>query len=169
MLPVRSLKNQYRGINAHLHSQWQAHGNWAGFHTRHIGDLAGLLRRQLYPMGYVAEIEESLQVTSFDAELSRSLLVVPRLERVRFEDEYGLDRERPPAARRLPDRVIPYIEAMHAAIEEFWSDYDPRRPPKYDVVGPWLQDKFGLSERVAAAIYQMIRLPRPKKEDLKKQ
>jgi hypothetical protein len=62
MPPVRSLKNQYRGINAHLHSKWQQHGNWAGFHTRHIGDLAGLLRAQLHPMGYVAEIEESLQV-----------------------------------------------------------------------------------------------------------
>ena len=62
MPPVRSLKNQYRGINAHLHSQWQRYGNWAGFHTAHIADLARLLRAQLYPMGYVAEIEESLQV-----------------------------------------------------------------------------------------------------------
>ena len=62
MPPLHSLKNQYRGINAHLHSRWQMQGNWAGFHTRHIGDLAGLMRAQLYPMGYVAEIEESLQV-----------------------------------------------------------------------------------------------------------
>ncbi|MBZ0303375.1 MAG: DUF4058 family protein, partial [Anaerolineae bacterium] len=62
MSPVSSLKNQYCGINAHLHSRLQNGGNWAGFHTAHIGDLARLLRVQLFPMGYTAEIEDSLQV-----------------------------------------------------------------------------------------------------------
>ncbi len=62
MPPVRSIKNQYLGINAHLHSFWQAKGGWHNFHNRHIGDLAGLLRQQLLPMGYTAVMEESLQV-----------------------------------------------------------------------------------------------------------
>ena len=62
MTPVRSLKNQYRGLNAHHQSRLQDWGNWAGFHTAHIGDLTRLMRVQLYPMGYTAEIEDSLQV-----------------------------------------------------------------------------------------------------------
>lgn len=28
MDPVKSIKNQYLGINAHLHSLWQAEGSW---------------------------------------------------------------------------------------------------------------------------------------------
>lgn len=62
MTPIRSLANQYRGINAHLHSLWQAEGGWHNFHNRHIGDLAGLLRQQLLPMGYTATMEQSLQI-----------------------------------------------------------------------------------------------------------
>jgi hypothetical protein len=62
MPPVQSLKNQYRGVNAHLHSFWQAEGGWHNFHNRHIGDLAGMLRLQLLPMGYTAEMEAALQI-----------------------------------------------------------------------------------------------------------
>lgn len=62
MPPVRSIKNQYPGINAHLHSYWQAEGGWNNFHNRHIGDLAGLLRQKLLPIGYTAIMEESLQI-----------------------------------------------------------------------------------------------------------
>lgn len=68
---ARSLKNQYLGINAHLHSFWQAEGGWNNFHNRHIGDLAGLLRLQLLPMGYTAVMEESLQVRRVDNSTSR--------------------------------------------------------------------------------------------------
>jgi len=71
MQPVRSLKNQYLGVNAHLHSFWQAAGGWNNFHNRHIGDLAGLLRLQLLPMGYTAVMEESLQVRRVDNSTSR--------------------------------------------------------------------------------------------------
>src|SRR5690554_5633368 len=62
MQPVRSIKNQYPGINAHLHSYWQGEGGWNNFHNRHIGDLAGLMRQQLLPMGYTAIMEEALQI-----------------------------------------------------------------------------------------------------------
>jgi uncharacterized protein DUF4058 len=60
--PVRAIKNQYRGINAHLHSHFQAEGGWDGFHTNHITDLMRIMRNQLLPMGYIAEIEHSLQI-----------------------------------------------------------------------------------------------------------
>jgi hypothetical protein len=59
---IRTLANQYRGVNAHLHSLWQSAGGWDNFHNRHIGDLAGLMRQQLLPMGYTAAMEASLQI-----------------------------------------------------------------------------------------------------------
>ena len=36
---VNSKRNQYRGINAHLHSFWQAKGGWDSFHSNHMTDL----------------------------------------------------------------------------------------------------------------------------------
>jgi len=67
MQPVRSIKNQYHGINAHLHSHWQSVGGWNSFHSNHIADLLRLLRAKLLPMGYTAEIEPSLQIRRLDA------------------------------------------------------------------------------------------------------
>lgn len=60
--PVRSIKNQYLGINAHLHSYWQADGDWREFHTSYIVGLVQALKAQLLPMGYTAGIEKSLQI-----------------------------------------------------------------------------------------------------------
>lgn len=60
--PVRSMKNQYLGINAHLHSYWQADGDWREFHTSYIVGLVQALKAQLLPMGYTAGIEKSLQI-----------------------------------------------------------------------------------------------------------
>jgi hypothetical protein len=66
MTPVSSVKNQYQGINAHLHSYWQSEGGWNGFHTAHIGDLSKLLKACLLPMGYTADLEPSLQIRRLD-------------------------------------------------------------------------------------------------------
>jgi Protein of unknown function (DUF4058) len=63
---VRSVKNQYHGINAHLHSLWQAKGGWTEFHTRHIVHLADALKAVLLPMGYTAALEPSLQIRRID-------------------------------------------------------------------------------------------------------
>jgi hypothetical protein len=71
MNPVRSRKNQYLGINAHLHSFWQAEHKWNRFHNAHITDLVKLLKAQLLPMGYTAEIEESLQIRRIGDDLPR--------------------------------------------------------------------------------------------------
>lgn len=64
--PIRSIKNQYLGVNAHLHSYWQSVGGWNSFHGNHIADLLRLLRVKLLPMGYTAEIEPSLQIRRLD-------------------------------------------------------------------------------------------------------
>ncbi len=66
MKPIRIIKNQYLGVNAHLQSQLQAEGTWDHFHSLHIGDLTKLLAVALYPMGYTALNEESLQIRRID-------------------------------------------------------------------------------------------------------
>lgn len=63
--PIRTIKNQYRGINAHLHSYWQGRGEWNNFHNVHVSLLTSALRKQLLPMGYTARMEESLQIRRF--------------------------------------------------------------------------------------------------------
>jgi len=66
MAAVRSIKNQYLGINAHLHSYWQAEGGWSDFHTRHIVHLVDTLKPRLLPLGYTAAIEPSIQIRRLD-------------------------------------------------------------------------------------------------------
>lgn len=74
MNPIRSTRNQSHGINAHLHSLWQAEGGWAAFHTSHINDLIRAMRPRLLKMGYDAALESSLQIRRLDTE---PLLGVP--------------------------------------------------------------------------------------------
>jgi hypothetical protein len=62
MNPVTSIANQYAGINAHLHSRYQTEGGWNNFHTRHIVHIADVMAAKLLPMGYVARVEDSLQI-----------------------------------------------------------------------------------------------------------
>jgi hypothetical protein len=66
---IRSIRNQYHGINAHLHSYWQSEGGWHSFHGNHIADLLRSLRAALLPMGYTADLESSLQVRRLDQRL----------------------------------------------------------------------------------------------------
>lgn len=71
MGPVRSVRNQYLGVNAHLHSALQDAGGWGNFHTRHIVHLADWLNRQVRSLGYVAVVEDSLQIRRADESVRR--------------------------------------------------------------------------------------------------
>lgn len=62
MQAIKSSRNLYRGINAHLHSFLQGENKWNRFHNAFIEHLTHALNVQLRPMGYVAEAEESMQV-----------------------------------------------------------------------------------------------------------
>ena len=110
MTAVRSIKNQYCGINAHLHSLLQAEGGWGGFHTTHIGDLNKTLKAKLLPMGYTTEVEPSLQIRRLDAPAGRPESDVTI---------YDLDPERPfqPAATaqtgNIGALVLPIPRALH--------------------------------------------------------
>ena len=66
MPALHSTKNQYLGVNAHLHSYWQGRGGWSRFHTNHLADLLRALRPLLLPRGYDADIEPSLQIRRLD-------------------------------------------------------------------------------------------------------
>ncbi len=63
---IRTRKNQYRGINAHLHSFWQAENKWNRFHNAHAMSLMTLLKWQLLQIDYICHTEASLQY--FDAD-----------------------------------------------------------------------------------------------------
>ncbi|MDP3704945.1 MAG: hypothetical protein Q8R24_03420 [Legionellaceae bacterium] len=52
--------------------------------------------------------------------------------------------------------LTPQIELMHAAINQFWLNYDPSHPPKKEAIVDWLVEK-GATTRVANAIDTIIR------------
>ena len=62
MAGVRSVKNQYVGINAHLHSFWQAEHKWNRFHNAYVVSLVQALKGNLLQSEYTAEMEYSLQL-----------------------------------------------------------------------------------------------------------
>ena len=82
MSPIRTIKNQYRGINAHLHSYWQAERKWNRFHNVHVTDIMKRLQVDLYPMGYIAQIEDSLQIRRIgdDVKLPKADLIISDLK-----------------------------------------------------------------------------------------
>lgn len=71
-MAVRSSQNQYLGVNAHLHSDFQSRGGWASFHTHHITNLADEINRKL-PPGYLVDIERSLQIREFHPDTGERL------------------------------------------------------------------------------------------------
>lgn len=90
-MPIRSLKNQYRGINPHLHSFWQAEHKWHRFHNVYATALMQSLNIALYPMGYIAEIEDSLQICRLGEGLPRQPQAVAELIKTdeNFEHQYS--------------------------------------------------------------------------------
>lgn len=55
-----------------------------------------------------------------------------------------------------------YLEIMEEAIQEFWENHDPNRPPKKDQVVSWLEQK-GLSTSLAESMDTIIRTPEARK------
>lgn len=62
MNPIRSVKNQYRGVNAHLHSYLQKTASWKKFHGNYITFMLAAMQAALIPMGYLAQSDSSLQI-----------------------------------------------------------------------------------------------------------
>jgi len=66
MTAIKTVKNQFLGINPLLHSQLQVDGGWDHFHVDHISDLTRFLQRDLRSMGYITQAEQSLQIRRSD-------------------------------------------------------------------------------------------------------
>ena len=64
---LHSRKNEYVGVNAHLHSFYQTNGGWETFHSVHIAHIAEALNA-LLPPEYTVGAEESLQIREFNTE-----------------------------------------------------------------------------------------------------
>ncbi|MBC8100604.1 MAG: DUF4058 family protein [Armatimonadetes bacterium] len=60
-MPIYSRRNQYRGVNPHLHSYYQAQGGWEGFHNAQVFLLATHINAAL-PPGYVVDSVLSLDL-----------------------------------------------------------------------------------------------------------
>jgi hypothetical protein len=63
-MPIKLRENQYRGVNAHLHSLFQSdYGGWETFHADHIALLRQGLQAHLpETSGYFVLSERSLQI-----------------------------------------------------------------------------------------------------------
>lgn len=68
-MPIHLRENQYRGVNAHLHSflQNEPGGWWETFHSSHVAHIRDVLDTIL-PAGYYALNEKSLQIDRYDVE-----------------------------------------------------------------------------------------------------
>jgi hypothetical protein len=64
--------NLYHGVNAHLHSYYQAEGGWAGFHGNYIARLLGYINDVL-PEGYIVDSEKSLQIREYHPDTGERL------------------------------------------------------------------------------------------------
>lgn len=72
-MPIHLRENQYKCINAHLHSFLQNEpGGWKVFHSKHISDLAEALDREL-PLGYEVGLTKSLQIVEYHPETGERL------------------------------------------------------------------------------------------------
>ena len=102
--PVRSIKNQYAGINAHLHSLLQGQGGWNGFHSLYLSQLLMAHQFNLEQMGYSAEIEQSLQIRRVGDSIRR-----PKADMLVFDKNVNPSVS-PPVG--LSKQVIPLAEVM---------------------------------------------------------
>ncbi len=74
-MAIQSRKNQYLGVNAHLHSLLQDEvTDWAVFHSAYIIDLARAIDGKL-PPGYIVAPEKSLQIREYNPDTGEQIPV----------------------------------------------------------------------------------------------
>ncbi len=115
-MPIHRKQNQYRGVNAHLHSYFQQRGGWADFHNAHIADLAGALARALaaYP-DYTVRLEPSLQTAYYDVFTNASTTSTPRPDANMHEFVWRRELSDLPSSATRPTHVL---SASNLFIEE---------------------------------------------------
>ncbi len=80
-MPIHLPENQYKGINAHLHSYFQQVEDWPDFHASHIVDLRREIQRLLpIDTGYRVRAEQSLQIAQYDLFSNQSRTIHTRAD-----------------------------------------------------------------------------------------
>ena len=129
MNPINPVKNQYRGINAHLHSYWQSEGGWDSFHTNHIADLMREMNKNLMPMGYVADIERSLQIRRYSEPAGKPESDITIYDR----NPAHRDTQQPPRITTVEAIAIPEAISLNEEISPYRAvavyEYVPGKLP----------------------------------------
>jgi hypothetical protein len=110
-MPIYHPQNLFRGINPILNSHLIA-GGWHSFHTIHITDLMKLFRKSLHPLGYTADIEQSLQIRR-----DSTIIGTPESD----VSLYDLSQA-PSSPTRISgsstERLMPILELLHLGDDE---------------------------------------------------
>ena len=127
-MAVRSVINQYRGINAHLHSYWQERGGWNNFHNVHLGLLAIMMRQQLVSRGYTAIMEQSLQIRRWHSDEGRLVKADIAIGDLQSSPRLGVttSREHQLTVAEMVDNVE--VEKPYMALAIYQGDADLGEP-----------------------------------------
>ncbi len=98
-MQTKSIKNQYLGVNAHLHSFWQSEAGSGGIHLLLICDILKTLKAVLHPIGYTADLIESLQIRRIGGEID-------------YEHPYSAIEIRPLSESNVEAALIGWIELL---------------------------------------------------------
>ncbi len=110
---MRIILNQFLGINPLLHSQLQTEGGWDNFHVNHISDLTRFLQRDLRPLGYLAQTEQSLQIRRRDESVRQ-----PESDVTLYDPQ-----QRPPPVTTLGGGLAYSVPDLLALVEEEIATY----------------------------------------------
>jgi hypothetical protein len=88
MMPIRSPKNEYQGVNAHYNSYLQNSSDWETFHGEHITDLRRAISAVL-PPGYIALSERSLQIREYHLDTGEMVTRRPKPDVTIFQSHPG--------------------------------------------------------------------------------
>ncbi|MDX1990872.1 MAG: DUF4058 family protein [bacterium] len=105
-------QNQYRGVNAHLHSYFQNEGtrDWEGFHGAYIVDMARALNDLLVP-AYLVRLDRSLQIREFHPTTGERIRrPIPDL--LIMEGQPGMPRASSRSAA-APTATLPVMETLN--------------------------------------------------------
>jgi hypothetical protein len=104
---VRSEHNSYRGVNAHLHSLWQARGGWHEFHSLYLANLYTQIKPRLLEMGYTAALESSVQVRRLDDEYTEQIAT----------ELHGFTSDQFAAPLTILDETVQSLEVANVGID----------------------------------------------------
>jgi hypothetical protein len=117
-MPLFSRRNEYLGVNAHLHSYYQAHSGWEGFHGRYISYLAEAIDAVL-PPGYAVDSEQSLQLREFHPDTGEFFRRRSKPDLALYDFAPDIPRITPGGASAGATLIRPVVETMQPVSDEY--------------------------------------------------